>query len=275
MKRTFTKIVLFLVTALFFTGCLEVDTTIHLNKDGSGTLEETVLMSSTVVQMLSSFATSFDSTSADTNKFTLFRPDELINDTVKYGSGIKYVSGKEVKEDGREGYNVVYSFDNINKLKVNQNPNSKIDMQGMESEEDTTQEFLHFDFEPGNPSTLSIKLPSPKEQEVTDESSSQDSQDSLSSNTQQMEALTKLMRDMRIVLKLDVNGNITRTNASYVNGSEITLFDIKFNELLDNPEKLKLFKKQSPKNLDEIKKIVENLPGVKIELNKEVQVSFE
>ncbi len=271
MKKIFTKFILFLFTIIFFTGCLEVNTTIHLNKDGSGTLEESVLMSSQVVQMISAFATSFDSTAVDTNKFSLFKEEELIADTAKYGSGIKYLSGKEIKEDGREGYNVIYSFNNINDLKINQNPNSKLDMEGVEFQEDTANEFLHFDFTPGEPASLTIKLPLIKDQEVSNEVPSQDTL----SNTEGMDELLKLMKDMRIALNLDVNGKITETNASYVKGSQVTLFDINFNELLDNPEKLKMFKQQNPKNLEEIKKIVENLPGVKVELNNVVNISFE
>ena len=272
MKKSFTKFALFLFISVLFTGCLEVNTTIHLNKDGSGTLEESVLMSSQVVQMISAFATSFDSTAADTNKFSLFKEDQLIADTVKYGSKVKYVSGKEVKEDGKEGYNVVYSFSNINKLKINQNPNSKIDMEGVEFEEDTAHEFLQFDFTPGEPASLTIKMPSIKDQEVSNEAPAQDT---ASVNTEGMDELLKLMKDMRIALNLDVNGTITETNASYVKGSNITLFDIKFNELLDNPEKLKMFKQENPKNLEEIKKIVENLPGIKVELNNPVNIKFE
>jgi hypothetical protein len=271
MKKIITKFLLFLFSIPFFTGCLEVNTTIHLNKDGSGTLEESVLMSSQVVQMISAFATSFDSTSADTSKFSLFKEDELIADTAKYGSGVKYLSGKEVKEDGKEGYRVLYSFSNINNLEINQNPNSKLDMEGVEFQEDTANEFLHFNFSPGEPSLLTIKLPSMKDQEVTNEAPAQDTL----ANTEGMDELLKLMKDMRIALILDVNGNITKTNASFVNGSQVTLFDINFNELLDNPEKLKMFKQQNPKNLEEIKKIVENLPGIKVELNNLVNISFE
>ncbi len=272
MQKTFTKFVLLLLSAVLLTGCLEVNTTIHLNKDGSGTLEESVLTSSQVVQMISAFASSFDSTSADTNKFSLFQEDQLKADTSKYGSGVKYVSGKEVKEDGKEGYNVTYAFNNINDLKINQNPNSKIDMEGVEFEEDSAQEFLHFDFTAGEPAMLTIKLPSMKDQDVSNEVPSQDT---ASTSTEGMDELLKLMKDMRIALVLDVNGSITKTNASYVHGSQVTLFDIKFNELLDNPEKLKMFKQQNPKNLEEIKKIVENLPGVKVELNNPVNISFE
>ncbi len=272
MQKIFTKVVLFLFTVVLFTGCLEVDTTIHLNKDGSGTLEESVLMSSQVIEMISAFAASFDSTSADTASFSLFKEDQLIADTAKYGSGVKYVSGQEVKKEGKEGYNVVYAFKNINDLKINQNPNSKIDMEGVEFEEDTVNEFLHFEFEQGNPSQLTIKLPSLNDQDVSNEVTTEDT---TSTSTEGMDELLKLMKGMRISLALDVNGNITKTNASYVKGSSITLFDINFNDLLDNPEKLKIFKQQNPKNLEEIKKIVENLPGVKVELNNPVDISFE
>lgn len=274
MKKSFTKFVLLLTVTIFFTGCLEVNTTIHLNKDGSGTLEESVLMSSQVVQMISAFASSFDSTSADTNKFSLFNPEELIADTSKYGSGVKYVSGKEVKKNGKEGYNVVYSFSDITKLRINENPNSKIDMEGVEFEEDSAHEFLRFDFTRGEPSSLTINLPSMEDEDVSAEDSSQ-VQDTLAANTQGMDELLKLMKDMRLALTIDFNGNITKTNASYVNGSKVTLFDISFNELLNNPAKLKMFKQQNPKNLEEIKKIVENLPGIKVELNNPVNVTFK
>lgn len=274
MKKSFTTIVLFLIITFLFTGCLEVNTTIHLNKDGSGTLEESVLMSSQVVQMISAFAGSFDSTSADTNKFSLFNPEELMEDTSKYGSGVRYVSGNEVKENGKEGYNVVYSFADISKLRINENPNSKINMERVEFEEDSAHEFLRFDFTPGEPASLTINLPSMEDREVPAEDSSE-VQDTLAADTQGMDELLKLMKDMRLALSIDFNGNITKTNASYVNGSNVTLFDISFNELLDNPGKLKMFKQQNPKNLEEIKKIVENLPGIKVELNNPVNVSFE
>ncbi len=273
MKKIYTKSVLFILTALLFTGCLDVNTTIHLNKDGSGTLEESVLMSSQVVQMLSAFASSFDSTAADTNKFSLFKENDLIADTSKYGSGVKYISGKEVKENGKEGYTAVYSFKDINKLKINQNPNSKIDMEGVEFEEDSAKEFLHFIFKPGESALLTIRTPLDKNKNMPIEDST--ANDSSSSDLKGMDEFLKLMKDMHIALKLDVNGNITETNASFVNGSEITLFDINFKGLFDNPEKLKMFKQQNPKNIEEVKEIMKDIPGIKVELNNEVKVRFE
>jgi len=271
MKKTFTVSIFLIFVTLFFTGCLEVNTTIHLNKDGSGTLEETVLMSSQVVQMLSSFASSFDSTSADSNQFSLFNEENLISDTSKYGSGIKYVSGKDLKLNGKEGYTAIYAFNDINKLKLDQNPNSKIDMQGVEFNPDSTSDDdLYFSYVPGE---LTIKTPLNKNKNVSNTEVS--STDSSSSDLKGMDEFLNLMKDMHITLKLDINGNITQTNASYRDSSEITLYDINFNGLLENPDKLKMFKKENPTNIEEIKEIMKDIPGIKVELNNEVRIKFE
>jgi len=273
MKKIFTTSIMLIISTVLFTGCLEVNTTIHLNKDGSGTLEESVLMSSEVLQMISAFASSFDSTKADSNKFSLFKEDELRADTSKYGSGIKYITGKEIKENGKEGYRAIYSFTDINKLQINQNPNSKIEMEGVEFEKDTSNEFLDFSFVPGETSRLTIKSPLNRAKDVSNEEVP--TNDTTSADFKEMDEFLKLMKDMHISLKLDINGKITETTASYVEGSEITLFDINFNGLFDNPEKLKKFKTENPRNIEEIKEIMKDIPGIKVELNNEVNVTFE
>ena len=44
---------------IFFSGCLQVKTTVNLNNDGSGTIEEIVVMKSEVINMMKEFAMSF------------------------------------------------------------------------------------------------------------------------------------------------------------------------------------------------------------------------
>jgi hypothetical protein len=231
-------------------------------------------MSSEVVQMISAFASSFDSTKADSNKFSLFKEDELRTNASKYGSGVKYITGNELKENGKEGYRAVYSFSDINNLKINQNPNSKIEMEGMELEKDTSNEDMDFSFVPGETSLLTIKSPINKNKDVSNEEVST-TNDTTSANFKEMDEFLKLMKDMHISLKLDINGKITETTASYVEGSEITLFDINFNGLFDNPEKLKKFKTENPGNIEQIKELMKDIPGIKVELNNEVKVRFE
>ena len=65
------KIILLTIFAtISFYGCLQVDTKVNLNQDGSGTIEETVFIKSAVLNMMKDFAMSFDSTKSE--EFNIF-----------------------------------------------------------------------------------------------------------------------------------------------------------------------------------------------------------
>ena len=83
------------------------------------------------------------------------------------------------------------------------------------------------------------------------------------------------MDGMTMIISLEFNGEIVETNASFVDGSKVTMLDIDFSEILKNKESLELFKKNPPDNLDEMKAIVENIPGMKVEFQKPVIVKFK
>ena len=60
---------------LFLSGCLQVNTTVNLNKDGSGTIEEIVMMKTDVINMMKEFVMAFDSTKGE--DFNMFNETEL------------------------------------------------------------------------------------------------------------------------------------------------------------------------------------------------------
>ena len=98
MKKLFYIFVL--AVLLFATGCIEIKTVVNINPDGTGTIEETMLMSSDVVKMFSGFAGSFsDDSTAAVEEFSLFKEDELKDKASDFGSDVAYVSGKELKQD--------------------------------------------------------------------------------------------------------------------------------------------------------------------------------
>jgi len=45
--------------------------------------------------------------------------------------------------------------------------------------------------------------------------------------------------------------------------------------LISDKEKLEEFKKFNPNSFEEVKKLVSGIPGIKVELNKEVYIEFE
>ena len=54
-----------IIFSIFLTGCLQVNTTVNLNKDGSGTIEEIFVMKTEVINMMKEFAMAFDSTKSE------------------------------------------------------------------------------------------------------------------------------------------------------------------------------------------------------------------
>jgi hypothetical protein len=106
------KLLLFvLLPVIFISGCIQVNTKVNLIKDGSGTIEETFLMKSSVVNMMKEFVLTFDSTKTD--EFNMFNENELKDKASNYGEGVKYKSGEKFSVEGYEGYKVFYSFSPI------------------------------------------------------------------------------------------------------------------------------------------------------------------
>ena len=259
-----------LLPVTLFTGCLQVDTSVKLNKDGSGTIEEKVMMSSMAVQMINQFMNSMPDSSGKKQEFKLYKEDDLRNKVSEYGEGVKFVSGKEISKDGWEGYVAVYSFKDINKLRMDTSPDKKVELD--EGGNDAQDDFFSFRFKPGNVAELIIDRPdvSMKEETKTDESNEDSSQ-----NQPLDDNIVKMMDGMRIKISLQLQGNIVSTNASYVDGSVVTLLDVDFSKILNNKESLDKLKNKPPNSLDEMEEIVKNIPGMKIELKKPVSIKFD
>jgi hypothetical protein len=269
MKMRLIKLTIFLfIPVMLFSGCLKVNSNVIINKDGSGILEEQVLMSDMVISMMNEFMSSFEDSTSAPEEFKLFKEDELEAKASGYGEGVRYVSGEEIKIDGWQGYKAIYSFEDLNKIKMETDPNTKV-----ENPQDDGQETEHFSFKftPGDIAELIIDRP-----ELSSENKDEDmSVETDTENEELDDDLVKMMDGMTMTISLELNGEIVETNASYVDDTKITMLDIDFSEILKNKETLELFKKNPPDNLDEMKAIVDNIPGMKVEFKKPVFVKFK
>lgn len=256
------------IPVILFSGCLKVNSNVIINKDGSGTLEEQVLMSDAVIAMMNEFMSSFQDSTTAPEEFKLFKEDELKSKASEYGEGVKYISGEEIKIDGWRGYKAIYSFEDLNKIKMETDPNTKVENPQDDGHE---TEYFSFKFIPGDIAELIIDRPDlsskMEDEEITEETDTE--------NQELDDSLIKMMDGMTMTISLEFKGEIVETNASYVDGTKITMLDIDFSEILKNKESLELFKKNPPDNLDEMKAIVENIPGMKVEFKKPVIVKFK
>jgi len=260
---------LLIISFALLSGCLQVDTTVYVNKDGTGTIEEKVLMSDAVVDMMNQFMSSFQDSANAPEEFNLYKEEELKEKASGYGEGVEYISGEEIKNDGWQGYKAIYSFEDLNTITMETDPNAKVELD--KNEEGKKNEYFSFKFIRGDVSELIIDRPEIKPKITMDETGSEEENVDESLD----DSFLKMMEGMKVQISLTFDGDIVETNATYVDGSHVKLLDIDFGELFKNKESLEMLKNNPPDNLEEMKEIVENVPGMKIELQKPVFIKFE
>ena len=264
---------IFIILPMFIAGCLQVETTVKVNNNGSGTINEKVLFSKAFIDMIREFSQSFnDSASAETEDFSFFKVDEIKADAMNYGENVLYVSHELIKSDKWEGYQAVYSFDDITKIKLDPDPDSKVSIGEEGDKPSTEEEHYFFKFVGGDNPELIIDRP---EIELTSEIEEETASEEAEQSDEEMEdEFLKMMEGMKISIAVEVDGSIVSTNASYVEGSKVTLFEMDLGEMMKNKEAFKEFKKKEPKNIEEMKEFLEKFPGMKIEVEKPISIKF-
>ena len=270
MRKTLTGLLLFL--SFLLTGCIEFNLKVELNPDGSGTITEEVLFSTKMAEMIESLS-QMGGEAENAEEFNPLDMEELKSRETEYGEGVTLVKAEEIERKSMKGYSAVYRFKNINKLKLNDDPASRMpdDMpsQGGETEEAP----FTFSFTKGNTSELVIKLNKDMQEEMMKEDIEEEQEDE--ENDAMFQQMKELLKDMKTTIVLKIDGDIVETNATHVDDNKITLVEFQFGKLLDMPEKFEQLKKFKPKSFDEMKEFISDVPGFKIEFNDEVKVRFK
>src|SRR5690606_38958518 len=122
MKRIFLSLAS-VVAALFTTSCFQSETTVHLNKDGSGTLVEETRFGGQALEMLSQFAQGFGGGAPGAEKKDpldeMFSEDKAKARAAKLGEGVTFEKAEKSEKDGFKGTRTTYKFADINKLVLN------------------------------------------------------------------------------------------------------------------------------------------------------------
>ena len=272
------KLLVLSAFGIFLSGCIEMHTVITVNKDGSGLIEENIFIGKEIIKMFKEFAAAFADSTQPQQEFNLFEEEKIKAKTSDYGEGIEFVSMENIVTDEREGYKAIYKFKDLNKVKVNQDPSDEMPMAEPKEGSEKTNEYVFFKFITGNPNRIVFKLPdeTKKEEENTKQIKTDDTTaTNVEADSSDLESMVKFMKDMKAKFEIRVDGKITNTNATHVDGNTITIFDIDFAQLISDKEKLEEFKKFNPNSFEEVKKLVSGIPGIKVELNKEVYIEFE
>ena len=285
MKRVYTVFFAVLLGVLT-SGCIETHMLITVEKDGSGTVQERVVMNNMVVGMMQGMANSMGGEDTETEApDELFSREDVLEQAAEMGEGVELVSFEEVKEAAGTGYVAVFSFDDINTLRVKQDPGESMPTMPGESEEEEPMdeeenEHIFFAFEPGSPARLTITPPDMKEgeeeEEVDMEVEVEEEEGEAEGEIQLggFEQMAQFMRGMHVSMVVHVRGDIVETNAQYAEGSKITIMDIDFDKLIDDPEKLKELEAAENKGPAAVQELLKDIPGMKVDVSEDIFVTF-
>ncbi len=255
-------------------GCLQSTTTVTVKADGSGTIEEVTTMSAEAIAQMKAFSSmGGEQGKAGASKGPdLFDAAKLKAAASKMGPGVRFVSATPIKSATAEGVKALYAFDDITKVTLDQKPSGMDSMAGMSTSSSGEKEFLLFKFAKsagGNP-VVTVVTPEPKIDKSADKSKTPaaEAPDAAAG----VEMMKQFLKGMKIAIALRVDGRIVRTNGQYVSGPQVTLLELDFDKLAADPAALK--RVGEPKTLEEAKRLLKGVPGVKFNFEKEMFVEF-
>jgi hypothetical protein len=260
------------LVALFgLTGCLQMEQVVKLKPDGSGTVEETVVISKAGIaameQMIGAFAGDKKKDGAGAMP-DLFDEPKLKAAASKMGDGVTFVSANKIDNEQGKGFTAIYAFTDVNKLKLDQNPGEALPDAGKGKPPGSSKkEPITFHFDKGSPNQVTLKMPTPEFKPKKEQPAGMEDM--------AMQMMQQMFKDMHVSIAVEVEGTITETNAEYRDGSRVTLMDMDFNKVIANPEKFKALAKANPQSLQEAKTLLKGLDGVKIETSPEVNIKFQ
>jgi hypothetical protein len=253
--------------AVCLSGCINSSTLVKVKTDGSGTIEQTLLVNAQALKGLMAGMGGGQIKESGGGPGVL---DEAQFKRAAERMGVRPVSITPLKENGFEGAKAIFAFDDITKVRVDQDPQMGGGSGGGK------ESPIHFTFaKQGGSSVLTVMFDERKAAGATAELQSKSSGSIESIDPQMMQMIKTMFNGFKVAVDLEVDGKIVKTNADYVSGSRVTLLEIEMAGLFEDEAKLKaLQSKIGPgATISEIKPYLKDVKGVKIN-NPTVTVEF-
>ena len=265
-------------TSLLLSSCFQNETTIHLNKDGSGTLVEETRLGAQMLGMLDQMAALGGGADAPDPLKEIFSEAKAKKRAAELGEGVTYAKSEPLNGGGGKGARVTYQCKDINTLKVStddgmRSVSSMSPMGAAQVAAAPKSEPVQFSYADGK---LTIKMPEPKVDPDAPEVPAGETPEMPDlENPQTQEMMKQMFTDMKMSLKLVIEPGIAETNASHKDGDTITLMEMNMGKLMENADNIKKLGKVDQKNPAAAMEALKNIPGVTIETAKEVTVTVK
>lgn len=266
------KALALVAASLICSACFNVGLVVTVRPDGTGTIDETVMMTAQAVQQLAALAAmgGEDASKAGVKPNEMFTEPEIRKRAEQLGVGVRLESVDPIRSAEGEGYKARYAFDDVTKLSLSQMPDPPVS--GMSSGPSNAGKMvLRFD-RGATGSLLTLRMPEPEADDKPEAAG-----ESMIPGDMPPEAMMmaqQMFKGARMSVVLALDGRITRTNApaELVNGSRITIAEVDFERLLADPTAMQ--KLRNLRSIAEARKIGAEMPGLRMFLEPELVVQF-
>jgi hypothetical protein len=237
-------------------GCLNSASLIKVKPDGSGTLEQTMLVNTAALKGLM----------AGMGGGQLKESGGVLNEAefkrVGERMGMRPVSLTPLKEGGFEGGKAIYAFDDITKVRVDQDPQMR--SAGVAASGSSGSPIKFGLSRQGASSVLTITVDETAADAAT--TRAQDAPSLESIDPAMMQMIKTMFDGFRILIDLEVDGKIVKTNADYVDGSRVTLLEVDMAGVFADEAKLRALqsKVQPGSTISELRPYLKDIKGVKV-----------
>jgi hypothetical protein len=260
------KIHLLLLAAVSFilTSCLEIKSTVIVNKDGTATIEESVLLGAQLAAMMQA-----GGGQGDQLKGLVMDKAKAEERAKKLGEGVTVKSHEEVKTpDGKSGVKVVFAVADLAKLKyVPFEP----EQEGKPASKSEPMTFAL------SSSSLTITNPEADKKKGGNAEKPKKSAEELAQMKAQMGMMKPMFAGMRMTIEVKGAGGIASSDATHFNDGTVSYLDIQFDKLMDNTDAFMevMESGEGGMSISEAATKFSEIEGLKIEGKKVVTVELK
>ncbi len=266
------------IALCFLAGCFQVATVVHVNPDGSGTVEERVLLSKKLIAQLDAMFQGFAGEAGEKPKgLEIFEPEKLRAEAATMGEGVTYRSGEKVETADYTGYTATYAFTDVTRLRLNDASSDAVGAASGGKKAAALPMTFRFSKGNGTQATLVVVHPREKSAEV---SAAKPVAEPMPAATpaeppnEEAKKLADLFMGLKFQLAIEVNGTIVSTNATHRDGRRVTLVDFDLAKLGDAATNLEKLGMLNGASFDEAMTLLKDIPGMKADMNEELKVVF-
>lgn len=248
--------------AFILSSCIEIKSTVVVSKDGTATIEESVLLGAQLAAML-------QGGQGDQLKGLVMDKAQAEERAKKLGEGVTVKSHEEVKTaDGKSGVKVVFAVADVTKLKY----------VPFEPEQDdkpaSSAEPMTFAL---SGSTLTITNPEADKKKGGDKEEPKKSADEMAMMKSQMAMMKPMLAGMRLTVEVKGANGIASSDATNLNDGTISYVDVQFDKLMGNSEAFSGFMEAANDNVSmaEAATKFNKVEGLKIEGKKVVTAELK